>query len=152
MEVKSPAFLTGNLIPAQYTCDGEDISPPLQWDAPPPGAKSFALVVEDPDAPNRPFTHWVLYNLPAECSQLPENIAKASNLLKNAVQGKNDFGNLGFGGPCPPSGSHRYFFKLFALSQALNLPPGATKRDLLKAMDGHVLDTAELMGRYARQR
>ncbi|PMB21640.1 hypothetical protein CEN40_23925 [Fischerella thermalis CCMEE 5205] len=151
MHLHSPAFLTGNSIPSQYTCDGDNLSPPLSWDSPPNGTVSFALIMEDPDAPKKTFTHWVVYNLPAHIEYLPEGVVNHATLPGGGVQGKNDFGQLGFGGPCPPSGTHRYFFKLYALDQILDLPPGASKADVIAAMEGHVLEAAELMGRYARQ-
>ncbi|EHC18516.1 YbhB/YbcL family Raf kinase inhibitor-like protein [Fischerella thermalis] len=151
MHLHSPAFLTGNSIPSQYTCDGDNLSPPLSWDSPPNGTVSFALIMEDPDAPKETFTHWVVYNLPAHIKHLPEGVVNHATLPGGGVQGKNDFGQLGFGGPCPPSGTHRYFFKLYALDQILDLPPGASKADVIAAMEGHVLEAAELMGRYARQ-
>ncbi len=151
MHLHSPAFFTGNSIPFQYTCDGDNLSPPLSWDSPPNGTVSFALIVEDPDAPKKTFTHWVVYNLPAHIEYLSEGVVNHATLPDGGVQGKNDFGQLGFGGPCPPSGTHRYFFKLYALDQMLDLPPGASKADVLAAMEGHVLEAAELMGRYARQ-
>ncbi|OKH13478.1 hypothetical protein NIES592_12585 [Fischerella major NIES-592] len=151
MHLHSPAFLTGNSIPSQYTCDGDNLSPPLSWDSPPNGTVSFALIMEDPDAPKETFTHWVVYNLPDHIEYLPEGVVNHATLPGGGVQGKNDFGQLGFGGPCPPSGTHRYFFKLYALDQILDLPPGASKADVIAAMEGHVLEAAELMGRYARQ-
>ena len=150
MEIRSSAFFIGNPIPFKYTCDGDNISPSLQWEDPPEGTQSFALILEDPDAPDKTFTHWILYNLPAECRELPEN-ATESNLPKGAVQGKNDFNQLGFGGPCPPNGTHRYFFKLFALDQLLDLKSGASKAEFMQAIEGHILDAAEVMGRYTRQ-
>jgi hypothetical protein len=150
MEIRSSAFFIGNPIPFKYTCDGDNISPSLQWEDPPEGTQSFALILEDPDAPNKTFTHWILYNLPAECRELPEN-ATGSSLPKGAVQGKNDFNQLGFGGPCPPNGTHRYFFKLFALDQLLDLKSGASKAEFMQAIEGHILDAAEVMGRYTRQ-
>lgn len=152
MHLHSSAFFIGSTIPFKYTCDGEDLSPPLHWDEPPPETNSFALIVEDPDAPTLDFTHWVIYNLPGDCRELPEGIAHQPTLANGGIQGKNDFDRLGFSGPCPPSdGTHRYFFKLFALARSLNLEPGATKAEVLAAMKGHVLESAELMGRYARQ-
>jgi hypothetical protein len=151
MHLQSPAFFTGNSIPFQYTCDGDNLSPPLSWDSPPNGTVSFALIVEDPDAPKETFTHWVVYNLPANIEYLSEGVVNHPTLPDGGVQGKNDFGQLGFGGPCPPSGTHRYFFKLYALDQMLDLPPGASKADVIAGIKGHVLEAAELMGRYARQ-
>jgi Raf kinase inhibitor-like YbhB/YbcL family protein len=153
MEIRSPAFFIGNTIPFKYTCDGENISPPLQWESPPPGTNSFALIVDDPDAPSKTFTHWVVYNLSADMRELPEGITNNTRLPNGGMQGKNNFGKLGFGGPCPPpkDGVHRYFFKIFALDQKLDLPPGATKEQVMAAMEGHVLDAAEVMGRYGRE-
>ncbi|OUL36857.1 hypothetical protein BV372_05220 [Nostoc sp. T09] len=153
MEIRSSAFFIGNTIPFKYTCDGDDISPPIYWQDPPQGTQSFALILDDPDAPKQTFTHWVVYNIPADNRELPEGITQEPKLPNGGVQGKNSFGKLGFGGPCPPPkhGAHRYFFKIFALDQSLDLPPGATKEELLQAMEGHVLDKAEVMGRYARE-
>ncbi len=152
MEIRSPAFFIGSTIPFKYTCDGDDISLPLRWEAPPPGTNSFALIVDDIDAPNEIFTHWIVYNIPPESRELPEGITKDSDLPKGALQGKNSFGKIGFGGPCPPSGSaHRYFFKIYALDQMLDLAAGATKEEITKAIEGHVLDAAEVMGRYERE-
>lgn len=150
MHLYSSEFLTGTFIPFKYTCDGENHSPPLQWQDPPAGTKSFALIVSDPDAPNGTFTHWILYNLPANLRQLPESISTQEMLSDGSRQGKNDFEQIGFGGPCPPNGTHRYFFKLHALDELLDVAPGASKEDVLQAMKGHVLDTAELMGLYGR--
>lgn len=150
MHLYSPEFLMGTSIPFKYTCDGENHSPPLSWQDPPAGTKSFALIISDPDAPNGTFTHWVLYNLPAALRQLPERIPNQDTLSDGSRQGKNDFEQVGFGGPCPPNGTHRYFFKLHALDQSLDVPPGASKEEVLQAMEGHVLDAAELMGLYGR--
>lgn len=151
MKLESSVFEANSLIPAKYTCDGSDISPSLSWDEPPTGTQSLALIVDDPDAPRRTFVHWVLYDMPATVRQLPEQVASAKTLPSGGVQGKNDFGKLGYGGPCPPSGTHRYFFTLYALDKNLSLQPGATKQQILQAMNGHVLATAELIGRYQRQ-
>lgn len=148
MKLQSSAFWEGELIPRKYCCDGEDISPPLMWTEVPEETHSFALICDDPDAPVGTFVHWVLYNLPADSRAISEG---ASVSQSGGIQGKNDFGKLGYGGPCPPSGTHRYFFKLYALDTLLNLKPGAKKADLVKAIEGHILATAELMGRYSRQ-
>ncbi len=145
MKLESTAFAANALIPSKYTCDGENISPPLAWNDLPTGTQSIALIVDDPDAPQRTFVHWVVYDIPATVSQLPEQIA--SNDFQG-VQGKNDFGKLGYGGPCPPTGTHRYFFKLYALDKKLGLTTGATKEQVLTAMEGHVLGQAELIGQY----
>ncbi len=151
MHLQSPAFLTGNTIGFQYTCDGDNFSPPLSWDTPPDDTVSFALIVEDPDALQKTFTHWVVYNLPTTIGYLPEGVANKATLPDGGVQGTNDFGQLGFGGPCPPSSTHRYFFKLHALDRMLDLAPGASKAEVMAAMEGHILESVELMGRYARQ-
>jgi Raf kinase inhibitor-like YbhB/YbcL family protein len=146
------AFRDGTGIPVKYTCDGVDVSPPLSWSGAPAGTRSFALIADDPDAPAGTWVHWVLYNLPADVSELPENIAKVESLdLGGARQGRNDFRRPGYGGPCPPPGpAHRYFFKLYALDAPLPLKAGAQKKDVEAAMEGHVLATAQLMGTYAR--
>jgi Raf kinase inhibitor-like YbhB/YbcL family protein len=152
-ELKSVAFEEGGNIPKEYTCDGANISPPLGWGDPPEQTKSFALLVEDPDAPGKTWVHWILFNIPPDIRQLSDNIPKQKTLAGNQRQGTNDFGKIGYGGPCPPKGApHRYFFRLYALDKMLDLKPGATKPELLKAMEGHILAKAELMGRYQRQR
>jgi Raf kinase inhibitor-like YbhB/YbcL family protein len=152
MEIRSPAFFIGSTIPFKYTCDGDNISPPLQWEAPPPGTKSFVLIMDDPDAPNGTFTHWIVYNIPPDSRELPEDIAKQPKLPAGYFQGQNSFEELGYGGPCPPkNGSHRYFFRLFALNRMLDLPARASKQQLMAALEKCVLDKAELMGRYARE-
>ncbi len=147
----SEAFEDGGNIPVKYTCDGQDVSPPLGWSDPPEGTISFVLIVEDPDAPGGVFTHWVIYNIPADLRRLPEGVPKEGKLEGIGVQGRNDFNKLGYGGPCPPRGpAHRYFFKLYALDITLNLKPGASKNQVLRAIEGHVLAYGELMGRYGR--
>ena len=150
MKLESTAFTANGMIPFLYTCDGQDISPELRWDEPPAGTQSLALIVDDPDAPSGIFVHWVLYDLSPETRHLPEAVAATPTLLNGGTQGKNDFGQLGYGGPCPPSGVHRYFFKLYALDRELGLKSGATKAQLEAAMNGHILAAAELIGRYAR--
>jgi len=150
MKLESTAFTADGMIPSQYTCDGQDISPPLGWDAPPAATQSLALIVDDPDAPGEIFVHWVLYDIPPEINQLSKSITPEPTLPGGGVQGKNDFGNLGYGGPCPPSGIHRYFFRLYALDRELGLKSGATKEQLEAAMNGHILAAAELIGRYSR--
>jgi len=150
----SAAFKDSATIPGKYTCDGVDVSPPLAWSGAPAGTGSLALIADDPDAPGGTWVHWVLYNLPAEVSELPENIAKVESLdLGGARQGRNDFRRPGYGGPCPPPGpAHRYFFKLYALDTRLALKAGAQKKDVEAAMEGHVLGSAQLMGTYARSK
>jgi Raf kinase inhibitor-like YbhB/YbcL family protein len=153
MEIKitSSAFEDGGLIPAKYTCDGADISPPLQWDAVPEGTRSIALICDDPDAPMGTWVHWVLFNLPSDAKELAENIPTEETLPNGAKQGVNDFGRIGYGGPCPPGGTHRYFFKIYALDTEVGLQAGADKRRLLKMMEGHILGQDQLIGKYKRQ-
>lgn len=146
----SPAFEHEGEIPSKYTCEGEDLSPPLAWAGVPAGTKSLALIVDDPDAPDpaapkMTYVHWVLFNLPPDSGGLPENVR---HLPAGAREGATDFGGLGYGGPCPPIGIHRYYFKLYALDALLDLPAAPTKADLLAAMEGHVLSYAFLMGTY----
>lgn len=152
--VSSPAFVANGSIPAKYTCEGADISPPLQWSDAPEGTRSFALVVDDPDAPDpakpqRVYVHWVVYDIPASTNRLSEGAAK-SGLTPGAIQGTNDWGKQTYGGPCPPIGRHRYFFKLYALDVELKGLKNATKAQLEKAMHGHALDSAQLMGTYEK--
>ena len=150
MEIKSNAFKQGETIPARHTCDGDDVSPQLSWSKAPAGAKELVLICDDPDAPMGGWVHWVLYGLPPDTTGLPEGVPKQDSTAFGARQGKNDFGKIGYGGPCPPRGStHRYFFKLYAVDKKLDLKPRATKWDALKAMEGHILAQGELMGRYA---
>ncbi len=147
----STVFAQGESIPVRYTCDGEDISPPLQWDDLPEGTQSLALIMDDPDAPAGTWVHWVLYNIPADKRALSEGIPADRELPDGSRHGQNSWGRPGYGGPCPPSGTHRYFFKMYALDTMLDLDPGASKEALLKVMEGHVLAQAELMGTYQRR-
>ncbi len=152
----SSAFTHQGEIPVKYTCDGEDISPPLSWKALPHGTKSLALIVDDPDAPDpkapkMTWVHWVLYNIPPTAGDLEEGIAPP-NLPEGTLQGLNDWKGTGYGGPCPPVGSHRYFHKLYALDTILDDLKEPTKGKLEQAMKGHVLDQAELVGTYQRVR
>jgi len=151
LKITSLAFDEGDMIPKQYTCDGADISPPLSWSGMPEGTKSLALIADDPDAPSKTWVHWVLFNLPPDTAGLPEKVPSDDTLSNGARHGKTDFGRLGYGGPCPPGGTHRYFFKLYALDAILDLEVGVTKAELLKAMEGHVLAEGQLMGKYKRQ-
>ena len=151
MKLTSSAFEPNQLIPSQYTCDGSDISPPLDWDEPPEGTQSLTLICDDPDAPGKTWVHWIVYNLPKLARSLPENVSPTSYPLSESVQGKNDFKQVKYGGPCPPSGTHRYFFKLYALDTNLNLESGATKAQVEAAMTGHILGKAELIGHYSRR-
>lgn len=151
-ELTSPAFGNGESIPRQHTCEGADASPPLLWKDPPPGTKSFALVCDDPDAPARTWVHWVLYAVPPTAHALPEGVKATPTLPDGSRQGRNDFGKIGYGGPCPPPGApHRYYFRLHAVDRMIDLAPGATKAELLKAIEGHTLATSELMGLYGRR-
>lgn len=150
-ELKTSAFPPNGEIPRKYTCDGPDLSPVLSWPEPPPGTQSLSLIVDDPDAPVGTWVHWVLYDLPASVRELAEGVPKDGELKNGARQGRNDFRRIGYGGPCPPPGpAHRYFFKLYALNTKTNLKPGATKDELVRAIEGHVLAQAELVGRYQR--
>lgn len=150
-ELTSSVFTQEGAIPRKYSCDGQDISLPLEWKDPPQGTRSFALIADDPDAPMGVWVHWVLYNLPAEARSLPEAIPPDANLPDGSRHGQNSWRRLGYGGPCPPSGTHRYFFKLYALDQNLDLKPGADKKQLLQAMEGHILAQTEVMGVYSRR-
>ncbi|KHO46202.1 MAG: hypothetical protein QS99_C0009G0036 [archaeon GW2011_AR4] len=142
MKLSSPSFGNGGMIPAKYTCDGDEISPELHISAAPEQAKSLVLIVDDPDVPMGNWVHWLLYNIPPETTIIPEDAAITW------PEGTTSFGKTGYGGPCPPSGTHRYFFKLYALDTSLNLPDGPVKEQIERAMDGHILVQAELIGRY----
>ena len=150
-ELTSAAFKAGETIPKVHTCDGQDLSPPLAWKVPPPGTQRFALVCDDPDAPAGTWVHWVIYDIPAATLQLPQGMASTPILDDGSRQGTNDFKRSGYGGPCPPPGKpHRYFFRLYALDAPTGLDPGVRRAALDKAMQGHVLASVELMGRYGR--
>ncbi len=151
LTIVSPAFKQGSPIPKKYTGDGPDVSPPLNWDGIPEGTKSLALISDDPDAPVGTWVHWVIFNIPPTEKGLPEGVPKQNTLTNGAKQGTNDFRKVGYNGPAPPPGKpHRYYFKLYALDTILDLPAGAKKSDLLKAMEGHILSQAEYMGTYQR--
>lgn len=152
MRLKSAAFGDGSMIPRVHTCDGRNVSPPLFWSGVPAEAKSLAILVDDPDAPGRTFMHWMVFDLPPTLTSLPEAIRPRREIEGGGTQGKNDFGNLGWGGPCPPSGTHGYVFTLYALSETLNLPERADREAFLRAIDGRVLSEAKLVGHYARSR
>jgi len=151
--ITSDAFQEGEAIPTKYTCDGDDLSPDLRWSDIPPNTKSLALICEDPDAPSGRFTHWVLFDLPPTVTELPEGVSTAERLANGAVQGQNDFGRIGYGGPCPPTNDneHRYYFRIYALDIELQLQPGARREDVIPAMVGHVLAAGHLMGKYKRK-
>lgn len=151
MEVKSTAFQEGAMIPKLYTCDGKDISPPLSWSGVPAEAKSIALIMDDPDAPRGTWVHWVLFNIPADNASLPESIPRTASLSNGAKHGNNSWRRPGYGGPCPPRGTHRYYFKVYALDTVLPLKTGSTKGQLLKAMEGHVLAEGQIMGKCSRK-
>ncbi|HEY43786.1 MAG TPA: YbhB/YbcL family Raf kinase inhibitor-like protein [Anaerolineae bacterium] len=148
--LSSPAFEEGAPIPRKYSCDGEDISPPLYWTDPTEDIMSFALISDDPDAPVGTWVHWVLYNLPADTRSLPEAFPSDLELPDGTKNGENSWRRLGYGGPCPPGGTHRYFFKLYALDTLLEMASGVTKDQLLQAMEGHIIAETELMGTYTR--
>src|SRR5437660_8779490 len=149
--ITSPDFSQGEVIPKKFTCDAQDVSPKLEWKGPPANTESFALIVDDPDAPAGTWVHWVLYDIPAGARELPEHVPGQEQLASGARQGRNDFGKIGYGGPCPPPGKpHRYFFKLYALDTKLNLKSGVTKAELERAMKSHILAQAELIGKYGR--
>jgi hypothetical protein len=151
LQISSTAFTEGGAIPKKFTCDSEDVSPPLAWSGVPAGVKSLALIADDPDAPMGTWVHWVLFDIPASSSGLPEAVEKKPTVPGIGTQGSNDFGKIGYGGPCPPRGKpHRYFFKLYALDNTLELKPGAKKADVEKAMRGHILAQGQLMGTYSR--
>ena len=150
IEITSQAFEEETMIPEKYTCDGIDVSPPLTWTSIPEGTKTLALICDDPDAPMGTWVHWVLFNLPASINELPESVPTDEELKNGAKQGRNDFRRIGYGGPCPPGGTHRYYFKLYALDEELDLKTGVVKEELLKAMEGHILGKGQLMGRYKR--
>ena len=151
IRISSEAFEDGGMIPSMYTCDGDDISPPLSWDSVPEKTKSIALICDDPDAPMGTFVHWVLFNLPADIKGLEENISKEMMLENGAQQGISDFGKIGYGGPCPPGGTHRYFFKIYTIDTIITAGANFRKKDLENAMKGHILGTGQIIGRYKRQ-
>jgi Raf kinase inhibitor-like YbhB/YbcL family protein len=152
LQITSSAFADGSPVPSQYTCDGQDKSPPLNWDAPPAGCKSLALICDDPDAPGKTWVHWVCYDIPPQVKGIAEGCSKSDTIPGGGKQGMTDFGSLGYGGPCPPSGVHRYLFKLYALDSMLNLPAGKTKKQVEAAMQGHILTRGQLVGTYTRKR
>ena len=150
MQLTSTAFSEGNGIPKTYSCDGEDISPELSWEDVPAGTESFVLIADDPDAPGATFVHWVIYDIPGKTRKLQEGYPKQEMDSDGSRQGINGFRKTGYGGPCPPGGTHRYFFKLYALDTTLDAEAGLSKDDILERMEAHVLDEAQLMGTYSR--
>ena len=152
LHLATTAFAEGQSIPEKHAFENQNLSPALQWAGVPPPAKSLALICDDPDAPMGTWVHWVLYDLPTTTTGLAEGVAKSPELANGAKQGMNDYQRSGYGGPCPPPGKpHRYFFKLYALDTLTGLKPGASKKDLLKAMEGHVLAEGQLLGTYQRK-
>ena len=152
LKLESTAFLNGGTIPVRHTCDGEDVSPPLNWSGAPEGTESFALVCDDPDAPIMTWVHWVIYAMPSEKRSLAEDVKRMRQLPDGTRQGTNSWKRIGYGGPCPPRDStHRYHFKLYAIGRVVDLGPGAEKKELLRAIEGSVLAHAELMGIYRRK-
>lgn len=151
MNVTSKVISPGAEFPKRNTCQGEDISPDLAWTGAPAGTQSFALILDDPDAPGGTFTHWLLWDIPAASHELPQNLPRAPQLPEGARQGRNDFGKVGYNGPCPPPGKpHRYYVRVFALDTTLGVKAGAGRSELERAMEGHMLARGELMGRFAR--
>jgi len=151
LTVTSSAFCEGAMIPPDYTCDGRDESPALSWSGGPGGTKSYAVVADDPDAPAGTWVHWVVYDIPPDVTQLAEGQGRGKNLDCGAVAGVNDFRRHGYGGPCPPGGTHRYFFRVYAVDTLLGRSPGMSKKELLDLLEGHVLAEGALMGRYSRR-
>ncbi len=150
ISVRSSAFGEGDRIPSDFTCDGADMSPPIEWSGVPAQAQSLAVIAEDPDAPSGNWTHWLVYDLPPQLTRLTAGIPVGDRLPGGGSQGRTDFGKSGYGGPCPPGGEHRYFFKVYALDMMLRLRSGASKQELLQAMQGHILAEGVLMGKYDR--
>jgi len=151
MELTSSGFTAGLAIPNQFTCKGTDVSPTLQWSGAPARTASFAIIMDDPDAPSGTWVHWVIWNIPQMAHSLAEGVAKTEQLADGASQGRNSFGKIGYNGPCPPPGqTHRYFFRIYALDRSLDLPGGATRSRLDDAMKGHVLAQGEYMGTFHR--
>ncbi|HSO11308.1 MAG TPA: YbhB/YbcL family Raf kinase inhibitor-like protein [Anaerolineales bacterium] len=150
IELTSNAFKQGQPIPEKYSCKGEDVSPALAWGEPPTGTQSFALIMDDPDAPVGTWDHWILFNIPASARGLPESFPANETHPDGSMSGKNSWGRMGYGGPCPPGGTHRYFFRLYALDEMLAISAGASKGELEKAMVGHILAHGELMGTFTK--
>ncbi len=144
-------FRNLDLIPKKYTCDGQNLSPPLSWNDPPEGTKAMVIIMDDPDAPMGVFTHWVLFNIPNDATELPEGYPNQPSFEDGSIQGINDFGKLGYGGPCPPPGlPHNYSFRLYAVDVKLSLKAGVSKIEVIDAIKGHIMSQAELIGRYGR--
>lgn len=152
INLESPAFKNGEMIPSKYTCDGENISPALNWNRPSDKVKHYCLIAEDPDAPGGDFVHWIVFDIPGSATSLLEGITNQKNLPDGAEMGTNDARRIGYFGPCPPSGTHRYYFRIYAIDNVLKMDAGATKDEVMKAMQGHIVAQGELMGKYQRNR
>lgn len=152
IQLTSSAFEEEDLIPSRYTCDGTDISPPLAWEGVPEATQSIAIISDDPDAPMGTWVHWVIYNIPPEKTGLSESIPNDETLADGTRQGISSFGETGYGGPCPPSGTHRYYFKIYALDRKIDVVPIMDKDTIEEAMQGHILAQGQLMGRYKRNK
>ncbi|HKB86083.1 MAG TPA: YbhB/YbcL family Raf kinase inhibitor-like protein [Ignavibacteriaceae bacterium] len=150
IEIGSRSFSEGEMIPSKFTCDGANISPQLNWNCSVEGVKTFTIIVEDPDASSGNFIHWIVYNIPSRVNSLMENSTPSKNIPDEVLMGTNDFGRIGYGGPCPPSGTHRYYFRIYGLNTAVHLDSGATRKEVLKKMEGHIIARGELMGKYGR--
>ena len=151
ISISPDAFNDGSSLPVEQTCDGEDCSPALSWERLPDSTRSITLIADDPDGPRQTFVHWVIYNIPADSSGLPPGVPKNNTLDDGSLQGNNNFGRIGYNGPCPPPGNpHRYFFKVYVLDTTLSLKSGATKSQLEAAMSGHILAQGEMIGKYGR--
>jgi Raf kinase inhibitor-like YbhB/YbcL family protein len=151
LRIESPAFKDREVLPKRFTCDGEDISPPLSWEGIPEGTRSLAIICDDPDAPSTTWDHWIIFNIDPLKGGIQEAVSKERRLPEGEIHGKNSWGRSDYGGPCPPPGNpHRYFFKLYALDTRLSLSPGSSKSELLESMKKHILDKAQLMGIYGR--
>jgi Raf kinase inhibitor-like YbhB/YbcL family protein len=150
LKLTSAAFGANETIPDRYTCGGTNVSPPLSWHGTPAEAKSLVLLCDDPDSSRQPWSHWVLYDIPPTVDELEEDIPSDSRLSSGALQGRNDFGDIGYGGPCPSSGTHHYYFRLYALDSEIEIPPGANRAQVLDLIRDHVVAESDLMGRYTR--
>ena len=150
MKLNSSAFEEGGMIPSKYTCDGENISPPLSWSGEPENTKSFVITCDDPDAPSGNWIHWVIYDIPVNVLELKENVPPQKILENSAKQGLSDFGKIGYGGPCPPGGTHRYIFKIYAINKMLELEAGLKKSEVLKAIDGNILAETQILSKYKK--
>lgn len=150
MNLQTSAFSNEEAIPREYSCDGDDVSPPLRWSDAPSNTQSFALIMDDPDAPGGTFVHWVYYDIPSAVTELPRDVEKKENPSSGGTQGVNNFRKVGYGGPCPPGGEHRYYFKLYALDTKLDAQAGLSKQQLIEKMEGHILEETQIMGTYAR--